>query len=142
MLKKKRIIRSDTPTTRKKVKSVAPTAMEYIMLFNTCEIKKEKVAEVDKIIDEKIVVNRARYEAISNLVKSGGNANNLMGSQPLFQSSYISFYNRFSAAPQVADSLGSKLFNFSKPSFGFNALKKFDFVQGKYVDANDQFGLN
>jgi lysozyme family protein len=142
MLKKKRIIRPDKPTTRKKVKSAAPTAMEYIMLFNTCEIKKEKVAEVDKVIDEKIVVNRARYEGISNLVKSGGNANNLMGSQPLFQSSYIPFYNRFAGAPQVADSLLSKQFSFSKPAFGFNALKKFDFAQGKYVDAKDPFGLN
>jgi lysozyme family protein len=142
MLKKKRIIHSAAPTTRKKVKSVAPTAMEYIMLFNTCEIKKEKLAEIDKVIDEKIVVNRSRYEGISNLVKSRGNTTTLVSSQPLFQSSYIPFYNRFAAAPQVPDSLAAKQSNPALPMFGFNALKKFDSLQGKYVDANDPFGLN
>jgi lysozyme family protein len=142
MRKKKRIIQSGPPTTHKKVKSVAPTAMEYILLFNTCEIKKEKVAEVDKIIDEKIVVNRARYEGVSNLVKSGGNTTSLMSNQPLFQSSYIPFYNRF-AAPQI-DSLLNKPFNFNspKPALSLNEGKKFDFLTGKYVDSNDPFGFN
>jgi lysozyme family protein len=161
MKKKKRIIKHGSPSIHKKVKSVAPTAMEYILLFNTCEIKKEKIAEVDKIIDEKIVVNRARYEGISNLVKGGG-VGALLSNQPLYQSSYTPFYTRF---PSLADSVKttpdttlknpipldsaavsnllapSTPFSLPKPSFGFTP-QKYDLLTGKYIPNNDPFGLN
>jgi lysozyme family protein len=163
MKKKKRIIKHGSPTIRKKVKSVAPTAMEYILLFNTCEIKKEKIAAIDKIIDEKIVVNRARYEGVSNLVKGGGVSALMPSNQPLFQSSYTPFYTRF---PSLADSVKTvqdstitnpipldstavkKLiappttpFSLPKPTFGFTP-QKYDLLTGKYIPNNDPFGLN
>lgn len=141
MIKKKRIIKRGSPTTHKKVKSTTPTSMEYILLFNTCEIKKEKVAEVDKVIDEKIVVNRARYEGISNLVKTGGSNNTLFNTQPLFQSPYLPFFNRPASSPVAGDSLVSTQL-LQKPSFNLSPNRKFDFLQGKYVDANDPFGIN
>lgn len=165
MKKKKRIIKHGSPTIRKKVKSVAPTAMEYILLFNTCEIKKEKIAAIDKIIDEKIVVNRARYEGVSSLVKGGGINTSFLNNQPLFQSSYTPFFNRFplsadsatTAAP-IADSTSTALpidttalrvlttpltpFSLPKPSMGLNFNQKYDLLTGKYVDNNDPFGLN
>ncbi|GGH01315.1 hypothetical protein [Mucilaginibacter phyllosphaerae] len=163
MKKKKRIVKHGSPTIRKKVKSVAPTAMEYILLFNTCEIKKEKLAEIDKVIDEKIVVNRSRYEGVSNLVKGGGISPLLLNNQPLFQSSYTPFYNRFpaladtvrtaadttsagSGAPEITDfrSLNAPLTPFSlpKPSLGINGIQKYDLLTGKYIANNDPFGLN
>lgn len=162
MKKKKRIIKHGSPTIRKKVKSVAPTAMEYILLFNTCEIKKEKIAAIDKIIDEKIVVNRSRYEGVSNLVKGGGISALLPNNQPLFQSSYTPFYTRF---PSLADSVKavpdstitnpipldsttvknlitpSTPFSLPKPTFGFTP-QKYDLLTGKYIPNNDPFGLN
>nr|WP_067057349.1 hypothetical protein [Mucilaginibacter sp. L294] len=163
MKKKKRIIKHGSPTIRKKVKSVAPTAMEYILLFNTCEIKKEKIAAIDKIIDEKIVVNRARYEGVSSLVKGGGISSLLVNNQPLFQSSYTPFYTRF---PSLADSINtvadstvtnpipldtaavknltappSTPFSLPKPTFGFTP-QKYDILTGKYIPNNDPFGLN
>ncbi|RPE05773.1 hypothetical protein EGT74_25760 [Chitinophaga lutea] len=41
-----------------------PTNAEYIQLFDTCELKKEKLGEIDKVIDDKILANRARYETV------------------------------------------------------------------------------
>jgi lysozyme family protein len=143
MLKKKRIIKPPPPTIQKKVKSVAPTAMEYIVLFNTCDIKKEKIAEVDKIIDEKVVVNRSRYEGISNLVKSGGNNSFLFNNQqPLFQSSYLPGFNRFGTAPQLTNNLTSSQFNQPQYSSSLNAGKGYDALQGRYIENSDPFGLN
>lgn len=144
MKKKKRIIKPASPTVHKKVKSVAPTAMEYILLFNTCEINKEKIAQVDKIIDEKIVVNRSRYEGISNLVRGGGNTNLLFNNQqPLFQSSYTPFYNRFATSPLLADtSIASSPFGIANKPFGQTGGQTFDLLQGKFTDNSNTFGLN
>jgi lysozyme family protein len=49
-----------------------PTDLEYQNLFDTCVITKEKVAEVDKLIEEKVVANRKIYEDISNKVSGRG----------------------------------------------------------------------
>jgi lysozyme family protein len=144
-MKKKKIIKPTSPTVSKKIKSVAPTAMEYIMLFNTCEIKKEKIAEIDKVIDEKIVVNRSRYEGISTLVKGGGvNNSPLLNNQPLFQSSYIPFYSRFNSLSNGPDTLTTANKIFGAPKFSPTMLsgKTYDFLQGKYVDNSSTFGLN
>lgn len=46
-----------------------PSDLEYLTLFDTCVIKAEKLAEVDAVIDEKILVNRVRYEQIARLVQ-------------------------------------------------------------------------
>jgi lysozyme family protein len=143
-MRKKRIISPGSPTVKKKVKSIAPTAMEYIMLFNTCEIRKEKIAEIDKVIDEKIVVNRSRYEGISNLVKGGGvNNTSLFNSQPLFQSSYIPFYSRFNspltAASQVA---GISSFGVPKPVQDLYTSRTADLFKNKFADNSSMFGLN
>jgi lysozyme family protein len=100
MKKKKRIIRPALPTIKKKVKkSSIPTAMEYLLLFNTCVIKKEKITEVDKIIDEKITQNRSRYESISSLVRLGNSNILSIGNKNLFASSYTPFFDRFKASP-------------------------------------------
>lgn len=114
------------------------------MLFNTCEIKKEKIAEIDKVIDEKIVVNRSRYEGISNLVKGGGSTtSSLFNNQPLFQSSYIPFYSRFNSLSTAADTvIAAKPFGMPKPSFGLYPGKTYDLLQGRYVDNSNAFGLN
>ena len=100
MIKKKKIIKSGSPTLKKK-KSNIPTSTEYVDLFNTCVINKEKIAQVDKIIDEKVVVNRSRYEGISSLVGLGSTSI-LTQTQPLFNTSYTPFYNRFQPAPGLA----------------------------------------
>lgn len=95
MIKKKKIIKAGPPTLKKK-KSNIPTPTEYVDLFNTCVITKTRIAEVDKIIDEKVVVNRSRYEGISRLVGLGTTSIlATAGNQNLFQSSYVPFYNRF-----------------------------------------------
>ncbi|WPU97480.1 hypothetical protein SNE26_15750 [Mucilaginibacter sp. cycad4] len=100
MKRKKRIINPALPTTKKKVKkSSIPTPMEYVQLFNTCVIKKEKIAAVDKIIDEKVTVNRARYESISNLVRLGTNAPSAAGNKNLFASAYTPFFDRYNTTP-------------------------------------------
>lgn len=164
MKKKKRIIKPGSPTIHKKVKSVAPTAMEYILLFNTCEIKKEKIAAIDKIIDEKIVVNRARYEGVSSMVKGGGISSLMLNNQPLFQSSYTPFFNRFTNPADLVQTFSNSLpstgsspidsasvsvftspltpFSSPKPSFGLNGPQKYDLLTGKYLPNNDPFGLN
>jgi lysozyme family protein len=139
MIKKKRIIKKSPSTIHKKSKTMAPTPMEYIVLFNTCEVKEEKVAEVDKIIDEKVIVNRSRYEGISSLVKLGNNSACLLNSKPLFQSSYIPFFDRFSAP--AASGGNSSLFNLAGTSAGGlnlnNAGKTYNFSQGNFVDGNN-----
>ncbi len=145
MIKKKRAIAPHSPTIQKKVKSVAPTAMEYIMLFNTCVIKQEKIAEIDKVIDQSIVVNRARYEGIAKLVKGGlGNISSLYNTQPLFQTSYIPFYKRFT--PSSSPSNTSSLLN--KPLYGSSLLnvssanQLSDRLQSNFVDNSSLFGVN
>ncbi|RYE27446.1 MAG: hypothetical protein EOP45_01175 [Sphingobacteriaceae bacterium] len=136
-MKKKRIIKPNSPTIKKKVKSIAPTAMEYIMLFNTCEIKKEKIAQIDKVIDEKIVVNRSKYEGISNLIKGGGvNNNSLFTNQLLFQSSYIPFYNRFNSTPTADNPFGTP-----KPPQDLYSARTLDLFKSNFVDSS-QFSFN
>jgi lysozyme family protein len=143
-MKKKRTIKPGSPTIKKKVKSIAPTAMEYIMLFNTCEIRKEKIAEIDKVIDEKIVVNRNRYEGVSNLVKGGGvNNNSLFGSnQPLFQSSYIPFYSRFNTPAPVGSAFNINPFSSSKLPQDLFSSRTTDVFRNNFVDNSNVFGLN
>jgi lysozyme family protein len=100
MKKKKRIIRPALPTIKKKVKkSSIPTAMEYLLLFNTCVINKEKIAAVDKIIDEKITQNRSRYESVSSLVRLGNSNLLSLGNKSLFASTYTPFFDRFNTNP-------------------------------------------
>ncbi|RFZ92279.1 hypothetical protein D0C36_12630 [Mucilaginibacter conchicola] len=144
MQKKKRIIKPAAKTTKKKKVSSTPTAMEYIDLFNKCEIKKEKIAEVDKIIDDKIVANRNRYDQISNLVRGGGSNTLLFGSPPLFQQPNP-FYNRFGALDRLTstDSLITNNATLTAPSFKLNTGSAFDLLQGKFTETTDsKFGLN
>lgn len=118
--------------------------MEYIDLFNKCEIKKEKIAEVDKIIDDKIIANRNRYEQISNLVRGGGSNNLLFGSPPLFQQPNP-FYKRFGALDRLisTDSLITNNATLTAPSFNLNTGGAFDLLQGKLTETTDsKFGLN
>lgn len=77
MQKKKKIT---SPVVQPKAKAAAkaqpapstPTDLEYQQLFDTCVVSKHRVAEVDKVIDEKVLINRGEYEDISQLVRSGG----------------------------------------------------------------------
>ena len=132
MKKKKRIIHPTSPTTKKKVKkSSIPTAMEYVQLFNTCVIKKEKIASVDKIIDEKITINRSRYEGISNQVRLGTTNLFPVGNKSLFASTYTPFFDRYNISPLNLQSLnkpGSMLDILSKPqpATGFSGNNFFD----------------
>ena len=48
-----------------------PSDLEYLKLFDTCEITASKLGEVDKMIDEKILPNRSRYETVVNAVHGG-----------------------------------------------------------------------
>jgi lysozyme family protein len=143
-MKKKRIIGPNSPTTNKKIKSIAPTAMEYIMLFNTCEIQKEKIAEIDKVIDEKIVINRSKYEGISSLVrKASANDSSLYNSQPLFQSSYIPFHNRFNSIPSKAGTLANfNAFGASTPPQDLHSSQTYNSLKSNFVDNSNMFGLN
>jgi lysozyme family protein len=101
MKKKKRIIGHVLPTIKKHVKkSSIPTAMEYLLLFNACQINKEKLAQVDKAIDEHVTVNRSRYESIANLVRLGNG--NLPLNQGLFASGYTPFFDRFNSGSSLA----------------------------------------
>ncbi|WP_158825819.1 hypothetical protein [Mucilaginibacter lacusdianchii] len=142
MKKKKRIISPAAPTIRKK-KSSIPTAMEYISLFNTCEIKKEKLLAVDKVIDEKIVVNLHRYEGVSNLVKGNGSAA-IAVNQPLFQSSYTPFFTRFGSS--AVDTTNTPLLQRPLPQvpfdFGMSRPKVSNLLQPNFVDNSSAFGLN
>ncbi|PAW92054.1 hypothetical protein CKK33_00510 [Mucilaginibacter sp. MD40] len=118
--------------------------MEYIDLFNKCVIKKEKIAEVDKVIDDKIVPNRNRYEQISNLVRGGGSNTLLFGSPPLFQQPNP-FYKKFSAADRLLSADSSIINNatLTAPSFNFNNGGQFNMLQGKFTQTTDSmFGLN
>lgn len=77
-MQKKRKISSPTVQPKAKAKATAkpapstPSDLEYQQLFDTCVVAKHRVAEVDKIIDEKVLVNRGQYEDIAQLVRSGG----------------------------------------------------------------------
>lgn len=42
-----------------------PSDLEYISFFNSCVIAPEHLGEIDKIIDERIVANRIRYECVA-----------------------------------------------------------------------------
>lgn len=112
MKKKKRITRAPVPTTKKKVKkSSIPTAMEYLLLFNTCVIAKEKIAQVDKVIDENVTVNRNRYENISSLVRLGNGMLFPPANKNLFASSYTSYFDRFSAGSLSLPTIGASQSN-------------------------------
>ncbi|MDN5286867.1 MAG: hypothetical protein JWR38_3141 [Mucilaginibacter sp.] len=112
MKKKKRITRAPAPTTKKRSKkSSIPTAMEYLLLFNTCVVAKEKIAQVDKVIDENVTVNRNRYENISSLVRLGNGMLFPTVNKDLFASSYTSFFDRFSAGSLNLSKLDSTLPN-------------------------------
>ena len=92
-MQKKRKISSPTVQPKAKAKAKAkpapstPSDLEYQQLFDTCVIAKHRIAEVDKVIDEKVLVNRGAYEDISQLVRTGGTAETpaAFGSVPLFR---------------------------------------------------------
>ncbi|WP_316826778.1 hypothetical protein [Pedobacter miscanthi] len=42
------------------------TDLEYINLFNACTISPLKFAEINRIIDDKIINNKSRYQAVRN----------------------------------------------------------------------------
>lgn len=48
-----------------------PTDLEYIRLFDTCEIQKERLPLVDKTVDGKMIPGKPRYQNISSLVVGG-----------------------------------------------------------------------
>lgn len=96
MKKKKHIAATVQPKARPKEKPKpkatpsTPTDIEYQQLFDTCVITKEKVAEVDKVIDEKVLINRPRYEQIAGQVQGAGMpfglpVNSLFGNTAFFQ---------------------------------------------------------
>lgn len=100
MKKKKHISATVQPKARQKTKSKpraakaavpsTPSDLEYLNLFDTCVIATEKVAQVDKVIDEKVLANRSRYEQISRLVQGPAVSPGLPGaafynSTPAFQ---------------------------------------------------------
>lgn len=82
---------------KKKAKKVLPpwpTDLEYIKLFDDCVIKKEKIAEVDKVIDDNITPNRSRYETVVAQASGVGISNSLLdipglGGQGLFGNSTL-----------------------------------------------------
>ncbi len=107
MKKKKQISPTVQPKQKAKPKAKpkptpsTPSDVEYQQLFDTCVITTAKVAEVDKIIDEKVVANRGRYEDISTMVQAGG----VLEQPRAFSTSSMfrnrPYYNAFSgAAPQ------------------------------------------
>lgn len=79
MKKKTHISATVQPKAKPKIKTKSraakaavpstPSDLEYLNLFDTCVIAKEKVAQVDRVIDEKVLANRSRYEQISHLVQ-------------------------------------------------------------------------
>lgn len=78
MKKKKHISTTVQPKSRQKIKAKTsakaavpstPSDLEYLNLFDTCVITTEKLAQVDKVIDEKVLANRVRYDQISRLVQ-------------------------------------------------------------------------
>lgn len=79
-MQKKRKISSPTVQPKAKAKARAkpapstPSDLEYQQLFDTCVVAKHRIAEVDRIIDEKVLINRGQYEDIAQLVRSGGTA--------------------------------------------------------------------
>jgi len=42
------------------------TDLEYINLFNSCTISPLKTAEINRIIDDKILNHKSRYQAVRN----------------------------------------------------------------------------
>ncbi|NIG57593.1 hypothetical protein [Chitinophaga sp. Cy-1792] len=100
MKKKKHISPTVQPKQKAKAKGKAkgkkvpstPTDVEYQQLFDTCVITKEKIAEVDKVIDDKVIANRNRYEDIATMVAAGSmleqqgtfNSSSLFRTRPLF----------------------------------------------------------
>ncbi|RZJ88819.1 MAG: hypothetical protein EOO20_12575 [Chryseobacterium sp.] len=78
----------------KKKKSVAkvikpsqPTDLEYIKLFNDCEIDKNYLGAIDKTIDDHINANKNKYSDISDMVAGRNNlatSNTLYGFTPAY----------------------------------------------------------
>ncbi|WP_345949708.1 hypothetical protein ABDD95_22940 [Mucilaginibacter sp. PAMB04274] len=138
---KKRIV-SHTPPTVQKKKSNIPTAMEYVNLFNTCVINKDKLLAVDKIIDEKVVVNRQRYEGVSQMVKGGNTAQ--VSAQPLFQSAHVPFNNRFASYAKAAweqspvreDLFGRSVTEVLQPG------QQSKYLKPGFADNSSSFGMN
>lgn len=137
MRKKKQIAPTVQPKAKAKAKAkpkptpATPSDVEYQQLFDTCVIPAEKIAAVDKIIDEKVIANRNRYEDVAQLVQSGGTLDipGSFGSGAFFKPRSV-----FNALPGFAQSqpaetlslLPDQLFNennFKLPelSLGFNS---------------------
>ena len=147
MKKKKRIVRPSLPTTKKKVKkSSIPTAMEYLLLFNTCVITKEKLGDIDKIIDEKISVNRPRYESISSQVRLGNGLQLPAGNKNLFASTYVPFYDRFKSNPLNLPQQDSLVNTLTQPKSLLDLSPKTDqigsLLSGNFFNGNNLFNTD
>lgn len=92
-MQKKKKISSATVQPKAKVKAKAqpvpstPSDVEYQQLFDTCVVSKHRVAAVDKIIDEKVLINRSQYDDIATMVQSGGSPESIasFGSAAFFK---------------------------------------------------------
>lgn len=106
MKKKKQISPTVQPRQKGKAKAkpkpvpATPSDVEYQQLFDTCSITTAKLAEVDKIIDDKVIANRSRYEDIATIVQGGV----MLDNQPSFSTSSMfrsrPVFNAFSATAQ------------------------------------------
>lgn len=68
MRKKKNIKPAIKSKASPVVKPSQPTDLEYIKLFEDCVIDKTKVGDIDKVIDDNMVANKAIYTKISDAV--------------------------------------------------------------------------
>ncbi|SHL17569.1 hypothetical protein SAMN05444266_102315 [Chitinophaga jiangningensis] len=141
MKKKKQISPTVQPKQKAKVKAKAkpkpvpstPSDVEYQQLFDTCTITTAKLAEVDKIIDDKVVANRGRYEDIATMVQGGAmldqqqtfSTSSLFRSRPLFNAFSTTAQRQLAnPVPQVPEPLFQQLsprapalsLNFKPPS--------------------------
>ncbi|MBV8252584.1 MAG: hypothetical protein JO154_08250 [Chitinophaga sp.] len=143
MKKKKHISPTVQPKQKGKGKAKhkpvpsSPSDVEYQHLFDTCTITKEKVAEVDKIIDTKVVANRKRYDDISTMVQAGG----MLEQQGSFSSSSL-FRSRplFNAFPGNAQQWLNPLSTSPEPSFQPEPGGLPDFSLG-FSSKSNPFGL-
>ncbi len=145
MKKKKHISPTVQPKQKGKIKAKAkakaksvpatPSDVEYQHLFDTCTITKEKIAEVDKIIDDKVVANRKRYDDISTMVQAGGALEGNFSTSSLFKSS-----PQFNAFPGSLQQLYNPSASVPEYSFQQGAGMLPDFSLG-FQPKSNPFGL-
>jgi lysozyme family protein len=97
---------------KKRAAIAQPTDLEYIHFFDTCEIHKERLPEIDKTIDGKIIPGKPRYQNISVMV-GGAPAISTpalsLGSRPMFSPT--------SPSTGGLSDLGSGMIRTSPPTF-------------------------